>query len=196
MNRTLRLTLAFLACAAATTAEAQRAGSPNYIVARVGMFEPTSDDLEDFGFDAGFAGEIVLGRYLNPNLAGELGLGYFGTSMEDEFGEIDVSVVPITASAKFLLPLGGIEPYGVIGLGVYRSTYEDDDYTFGSYDDTAMALGLHFGGGMQINISPTAFLGADLRYVVVEPEFDAGDGTEFEAEIGGLQLNLAAGFRF
>jgi opacity protein-like surface antigen len=195
LTRTLRYAFALLLASTAAVAQAQTAGSENYLMARLGMYQPTSDDMDYFDFNSGLAGDVVFGRYVHPNIAMEFGLGYFKSAMDDTDGDVTMSVVPITMSARFLVPVGRAEPYGLIGVGVFRATYEEDS-GFGSYDETANAFGLQLGGGVRFNISPNAFLGADLRYLVAEPEFDAGDGTDVGIEIDGLLLNAAFGFRF
>jgi opacity protein-like surface antigen len=207
MKRMLRLVLALVAAAAATTASAQApAGTGlNYVQVRAGMYLPQSDDLDSLAVNNGFGLDAIFGRRFSPNFAGELGLGWykaggdemdlFGTTMENE-----LTLMPITASARLIAPLGEFEPYALVGVGLYRATLGStiDDPEFGSFsgDETATGFGLHFGAGAAFQVNQNTSLGFELRYATAEPEFDDGDGGEFGVDVSGILVNAALAFRF
>ena len=93
------------------------AQSPFYIAFKPGIFSPQSSDLD--GFDTGFNGDFVFGFRLNPNIAVELGIGYFNTEGEKTVGggtygvrEFDIYFYPITFTLKAILPYKRWEIFG------------------------------------------------------------------------------------
>jgi opacity protein-like surface antigen len=207
MKRMLRLALALVAAAAATTASAQAPAATGlyYVQVRAGMYLPQSDDLDSLAVNNGFGLDAIFGRRFSPNLAGELGLGWYkaGGDEMDLFGttmENDLTLMPITASARLIAPLGEFEPYALVGVGLYRATLGStiNDPEFGSFsgDETATGFGLHFGAGAAFQVNQSTSLGFELRYATAEPEFDDGDGGEFGVDVSGILVNAALAFRF
>jgi hypothetical protein len=102
-------------------------GSPrNYLVLKGGIYSPQSDDLKEF--DTGFNGEIAYGTYVNNNLIGELGVGYFKSEASNStsilgLGSISsnlkASAYPITLSAKYAYPINIFEAFVAVGIGLY-----------------------------------------------------------------------------
>ena len=97
-----------------------------YIAVKPGMYSPQSSDLN--GFNTGFNGEIVAGYRCNPNVAVEMGLGYFHTDSTlrasgQVFGVLysgsnnrTIDVFPLTLTFQGILPVGKWEFYGMGGL--------------------------------------------------------------------------------
>jgi opacity protein-like surface antigen len=199
MMKSIRLAVALLAVAASTAAAAQTTttGSSSYVQVRAGLYMPQSDDMDALEMNTGFGLDAVYGRRFTPNFAAEFGIGWYKSTsdeMSDGFGntaEFELSLMPITASAKLIAPLGQVEPYALLGVGLYRATIGID----GAGDDSAFALGLQLGGGAAFRISPNAYLGLDLRYVSAEPSFEEG-GEELDLDVSGLLFNAAFGFNF
>jgi hypothetical protein len=56
----------------------------------------------------------------------ELGVGYFESkgSPAAEPGKTKLKVVPVLATAKAFIPIGGTEPYGEFGIGAYFTKFE------------------------------------------------------------------------
>lgn len=179
----------------------------NYVVGKMGFYSPDSNDLE--GFDNGFNGEIALGHYFGPNLAGEIGLGYFGTSGKfygydvdaGYFSEdFDIDVTPVTLSLKAVFPVARhIEFYGIGGIGAYfvRGSIDVATEYWGDYDlsDDDTAFGAHLGGGFNINLDRRIFLGAEAKYIWAEADFK-NDFDNLSVDLGGFVFTANLGYRF
>jgi len=212
---TVRVALVAVLLTAAGSAAAQAAAAPaapavftpnNYLHLRLGAVMPQSTDLDDLKIGTGFDGEVAIGRRFSPNLAGELGLGYFSaegshmTVFDPGSGlTIDLkatfSGVPLTASIKGILPLSpSVELYGLVGLGLYMVTLEATGSAMGQTASTSendSAVGVQFGAGLSFDVSSTAFLSVDLRYLIAKASFGGAEGN-----IDSLFLNAGVGFRF
>ncbi len=173
--------------------------SYNYVVAKLGAYFPTSNDLS--GYNTGFSGEFAFGHYFNPYIAVELGVGYFQTE-----GDVTVSVpgskyrsnekievTPLTASLKFILPVNiYVEPYIIGGIGAYFVHDHIDASGFhGDLSDDETAFGAHIGGGINFNIAPNFFIGAECKYVWVEPSLYGTD-----VDLSGVRVMGNFGVRF
>ena len=191
MNRMLDALVASLALPVAAQAAspvapampAAQAQSPYYVTAKLGVYSPQSDDMDAVGFNNGLSTEVQVGRRIHENFAAELGLGYFGSSTDEVGGvKAKLSVIPLTATAKGILPFGQLELYGLGGAGLYVSKVE-----VGSLSDDDTSLGLHLGAGAQYAVTPQLSLGLETRYVIAE----VNDG-----DINGLLVNGAVAFHF
>lgn len=200
MKTTVGLTLFFVA---AWVSIASAAETPiNYLELKAGVYSPSdSFDLHNFngGVDShldsktGFNGEVAIGRYLIPILAVELGAGYFESkgSPATPPGETKLKVVPVTATAKVLAPLGPVEPYGEFGIGAYFSRLELDGNlgAFSGSSDTT--YGLHAGAGVNVNVADNVFLGVEGRYLWAKPSFGGQD-----VKLNGFTVTGDLGYRF
>lgn len=111
----LSVSVFILSLPAASFAEHKK--GEGYIAFKGGIYSPTSEDLRDAGFKSDFNLEAVVGMYANKNLALEFGSGYFQTeaSVSGASGsheEDDISVVPVIATIKAVLPIDFVELYG------------------------------------------------------------------------------------
>jgi len=150
---------------------------PKYVAIRAGAIVPKHDDLE--GFDNGFALEGAVGFRLNPNVALELGLGRWAMKANVQ-GDVGVGVpatltaelvaYPILGSLKAFLVQDNVELFGLAGLGMYIMSVKADlsapGYVPASVSDSTTAFGVHLGGGVNVRLSPTTQLGAELRYLI------------------------------
>lgn len=189
-----------LVCIATTVSASDKPS--NYLVLKGGIYSPSEEyDLDNFNGDnrsrldpkTGFDGEIALGHYFLPVLALELGAGYFESkgSPSAEPGETRLKVVPVLATAKALLPMGPIEPYGEFGIGAYF-TKLDVDGNLSSFDGSSkVTYGLHAGVGLNINLTDVFFLGAEGRYLWAKPSYGGQD-----VKINGFTTTANLGFRF
>lgn len=189
----------------------------SYVALKGGVYSPSSSfnignvDLETtFEGDTktGVNGELAIGHYFLPTLALELGAGYFkGTgSFAAANGiaarrQVDFNVIPIIASAKALIPVGPVNPYGELGIGAYFTKFNVSD-NLNSFSGTT-TFGIHTGGGLNVNISRNAFIGVEGRYVWANPSFGEQKIklNETEYALNGFKLNgftttLALGFSF
>lgn len=179
---------------------AEKPGS--YLALKGGIYSPSATfDLSnvevettfDGDTETGVAGEIAFGHYVLPTLALELGIGYFKgagsieTSSRRE--DLDFDVIPVILSAKALIPVGSVDPYGEFGIGAYFTEFNADDNlnTF----ETTTTFGIHAGAGVNVGITQHAFIGAEGRYVWAEPSF--GDQTitlnDEDYALNGFELN-------
>jgi opacity protein-like surface antigen len=176
------------------------AGPSNYVVGKLGAYIPTSNDLS--GYDTGFSGEFAFGHYFNPYLALELGVGYFQTEGNvivvypgaTYNGDEKIEVTPLTASLKVSLPVSiWVEPYAIAGIGAYF-VYDHINVSNFHHDyisDNATAFGAHLGGGINFNINPNFFVGAECKYVWLDPSLYGAD-----VNLGGVRVTGNFGVRF
>jgi opacity protein-like surface antigen len=185
--------------------------NPNYVTFKGGIYSPESDDLEDF--DTGFNVEIAFGHYFHRNLALELGVGYFETEATFSgfdpilFGswreEDEITAIPLTLTAKGVLPLRNVDIFAAAGIGLYFVHGEADISTsaFGSFsfDDDDTVFGFHLGLGGNFNITENIFLGIEGKYLWAEAEFEEsvfGVPIELDADLEGFTVTGNIGFRF
>jgi outer membrane protein W len=196
-------------------AEAEHPGS--YLVLKGGIYSPSSTfnfgnlDIEttfDSDTRTGVAGEIGIGHYVLPTLALELGVGYFkgkgslATQGETSIRhEVDFDVIPVLVTAKALIPVGQVDPYGELGLGAYFTSFDVGDNLKTFSGDTS--FGLHAGAGMNVNITRSVFVGVEGRYVWANPSFgdqpitlNSTDYVLKDFELNGFNTTLALGYSF
>jgi hypothetical protein len=176
------------------------AESPFYITFKPGTYFPESSNL-----DVGFNGEFALGYRFHPNIAAELGFGYFNTS-KDVRGvgatrtieeECYYDIFPFTLTVKAILPYKRWEFFGLGGGGIYFATgpynYDDYDYYYDDEDDydphTDTVWGGYLGGGVHYNITrndatPKIFVGVEGKYLWT-------DKVKLNGETRGVPLNAS-----
>lgn len=189
----------------------------SYLALKAGIYSPSESfnvgnlDIEttfEGDTETGFDGEIAIGHYFLPTLALELGIGYFKGKGSLEAGsttavrhDVDFDVIPFILSAKALIPTGPVDPYGEAGIGAYFTQFDVSD-NLNTFDGTT-TFGLHAGAGLNVNITQSAFIGLESRYVWANPSF--GDQkiklNDTEYALNGFKLNgftttLVLGFSF
>ena len=175
----------------------------NYVAAKMGIFSPQGDSLNDF--DTGFNGELVFGFRKN-HFALELEAGYFetngpGTIVASEFplvvipGDVNIWVIPIALNYKFVYPIGIFEPFIEVGAGVYVTNV---DLSGGglSFSDRYTSPGVHVGLGANLNITQKLFLGIEGRYLWVEEHQFVLGQIPVNINIEGLIATVNVGYRF
>ncbi len=86
--------------------------------------------------------------------------------------------------------------YGAIGAGWYSVTFDyNQDKIPLAQDETTQEFGWHFGGGVELPISPSFIVTSDIRYVFLNYNFDeipgVGDmNSNFFIITAGLLFNL------
>jgi opacity protein-like surface antigen len=176
---------------------ASAAESPsNYAVIKGGLFSPSQDfdiGTTHFELDDGFVAELAVGHYIVPFFAAELGVGYFESKASPAVppGETKFKVVPVTLTGKVLFPFGLIEPYGEFGIGAYITKAEVSGTIGNLSSSTKGVFGLHAGGGVNFNITPNVFLGAEGRYLWAKPSFGGQD-----IKLDGFTVTGNLGYRF
>jgi outer membrane protein W len=174
-------------------------------------FDLNNADIEttfDGNTKTGFNGEVAIGHYFLPTVAMELGVGYFKgkgsfapTSPTSSRAQMHFNVIPVVVTAKALIPIGAVNPYGELGIGAYTTSFKVNDNlnTFSG----STTFGLHAGVGMNVNITPHAFLGVEGRYVNANPSFGNQkirlNNTDYALngfKLNGFTTTLALGFSF
>ena len=167
-----------------------------------GVYSPQKDPVKDF--DTGPNGEISIGGYLTRNFLVELGVGYFETEGDGAVvlpggtvvpAEVTFTVIPVTATIKWLYRTGSFEPYVEAGGGVYVA---DIDLSGGGVDitDRYTNFGVHLGLGANVDITKRVFVGVEGRYLwIAEHKFELGQGTE-DVELDGMTGTINLGYRF
>jgi outer membrane protein W len=181
------------------------AQSSFYFAFKPGVYSPRSNDLN--GFDNGFSGNFSFGFQFNPNIAAELGLGYFHTEGEKTVrsdsavnqNHYDIDVWPFTLTLKAILPYGKWDFFGLAGGGIYSVSvpYNANGYYHYSYpyyyNDYDYIWGGYLGAGLQYNITKSIFLGLEAKYLWTEPaKFTSYEGFKLD----GIISNAVIGLRF
>lgn len=174
----------------------------NYLAVKGGIYSPSDEfELRQLPGDStvsrldnkiGFAGEVAMGRYIMPALAMELGAGYFESKGSGEAvagQDARLRVVPVVITAKVLLPLGPVEPYGEVGVGGYFSKVRD--FKIDEHTNTKAMFGIHAGAGINLNVTDAFFLGLEGRYIWTDDSWGSAD-----AELDGFITTANLGFRY
>jgi len=189
--------------------------TPYYFTLKLGIYSPQSDELrtEYAHFDTGWTGEISFGRYFHPNFGVELGLGYLetdatdGTFNDPDWGpwgaDLRITAIPLTLTAKGILPLRNVDLFAAAGVGFYFVKGEADWTTLlygdGSFDDDDTVFGFHVGLGANFNVTQNIFIGMEGKYLWASPEFEEtilGERWEFDADLDGFTITTNIGYRF
>lgn len=176
---------------------AEKKGS--YFLVKPGAYFPAGD-LQDRGFDTAFTGELVMGKYYNPNLAFEGGVGYFQSSSSTASTastsvDNNIWVIPVTASIKGVIPFRGGEVTVGGGIGVYFATMEtkvSSPALYSKTDDSGAAFGGHALVGLSVDISPSMFIGAEGKYIITTK----ANFFNSEMNLNGFMVTGVLGYRF
>ena len=170
----------------------------NYVVAKLGVYSPTSNDLD--GFSTGFNGEFAFGHYFNPYFAVELGVGYAKTDGDvivvypgaRFHGNEKIEITPLTASLRLSYPVNRwVELYGIGGIGAYFVNDHIDISNHGEISDNTTAFGGQLGGGINFNLTTNFFIGAECKYVWTTASLYGAD-----VNLGGVRATGNFGVRF
>lgn len=164
---------------------------PNYIMAKGGGFFPTGDlDNEDIG--NGFFGELSVGHYYNPNVALELGVGLLIADSDTFSADLDrVWAVPVTLTAKGIVPVDNFELYAGLGGGVYYTEADLNPSTGDTISDSDWLAGGHVLLGFNYNVSQVVFFGVEGRYLfTTEAQYE-----DIKVNLTGFTLTGTIGVR-
>lgn len=170
----------------------------NYVVAKLGVYSPTSNDLN--GFSTGFNGEFAFGHYFNPYFAIELGVGYAQTDGDvtvvypgaKYHGNEKIEITPLTASLRLSYPVNRwVELYGIGGIGACFVNDHIDVSYHGEISDNTTAFGGQLGGGINFNLTTNFFIGAECKYVWTTASLYGAD-----VNLGGVRATGNFGVRF
>jgi len=190
----------------------------NYVALKFGAYFPQSNDLETWS--NGFNGELAFGHYFNPNMAGEVGIGYFETKADFAGNTVlgratendKITVLPVTVTGKAIIPLGGKdgsrgaspgELYIGAGIGAYFAKGESDIFIqsrgSASQSSNDVAFGAHVVAGGSFNATQNIFIGVEMKYLWVKPSFSGtffGVPISLDPELDGFTATANLGFRF
>jgi hypothetical protein len=182
---------------ASAPARAQQDGRSAYIVVKGGPYFPTATNAIDalgqveLKWPTAYALDLGIGGYW-----GIFGLQLSGGYRTTGSGDLDVHTWPIVLLARARLPLGFFAPYVEGGGGVAISTASFDKVIQGASSSTKTALELQGGGGVDFYIGPL-ILGAELKYIWLNPEFEvtAGTGTQNQKlNMSGITVQAYIGY--
>ncbi|MBM3296213.1 MAG: hypothetical protein FJY83_01285 [Candidatus Aminicenantes bacterium] len=179
-----------------------------------------------FGFAAGYAkpsnslysgsvaGGVVFSIGVMKYLAFEIQAGYLGPAVEaseDGLSEGRLTVVPVQLSVQGRFPFAGgrVAPFVELGGGYYLNSFALDsnlakrwkDVGFTLEEKPGGAVGVHFGGGLDVFLGRRISLGLGLKYSLVTMKavwslLDDASRTEVTGELDGLTLSpLVVGLR-
>ena len=162
----------------------------NYAKGTVGYFSPTDGDL-DGTFSLNVAAGMDLKDQLDAPVSVELGIGYAAPSGSVDIGfgfgsfDVDVSIIPITLTGLYELPLDVADvAFNVgAGLGMYMWDVEVDGESVADGND----FGFHVQAGADYKLNDQLALVGELKWVKVD--FDDADG-------GGTSGNVGAKYNF
>jgi opacity protein-like surface antigen len=192
-------------------------GSNFYMSLKAGAFFPQTNDFENS--ENGFNGEVAFGYQFSKNFALEMGAGYFHTGGDQSAAgnisgidyavqvQADIDVLPVTLSLKGILPVDKWEFYGIGGIGAYFLWGELEGTAVANgrtgsktVNDNAAKFGVHLGLGVNYNITPKIFIGAEGKYIwTSETELEGtviGVPVESTFKTDGIIGTAVLGFRF
>ena len=178
---------------------------PNYFAVKAGIYSPQEkwDVLDagvfEYSLDTGFNGELVYGHYFSRNWALELGIGYFQTSGDDTSFDVksksSIDVMPLTVAIKGIIPADKFEIYGIGGIGAYF-VWADEKLNGVKFSDEDILFGGFLGAGINYNITPTAFLGLEGKYLWTDKTNLSDSGWRQKHKLDGWLATFNVGFRF
>ena len=205
-NSIIRMSLVIAVVALSVAAFSTPASAQFYFGGKGTAFLPnnSNDGLKDF--DTGYGGEAFAGYRFIPYFGLETGVGYFQSKGSESDsgvkGEVTVSAIPVTLTAKGFLPLGErARLYAGAGVGMYFAkakvelSADIDGVKFSiSDEDDASAFGYHAVLGGEFMVSSAVGLQAEAKWFKVEPEFsdDISDG---KTDFGGVMLSFGVLFQ-
>lgn len=186
MNRGLLLAIPVLAaslCLVPGTALPAQEYS-NYIALKGGYYGP-QDELDNADFDSDRYFELALGN--QGRIFGfELSAGIHKT----ETPLVEVTNYPVLITLKAGIPVAFLFPYAEAGIGGHFTSV---DATGGGSDDD-FSFGWHLGAGADLRFG-RFFVGAEARYLWIEPTVDLGGG-DIDVKLEGITVTGNVGVRF
>ncbi len=140
--------------------------------------------------------EYMIGVTWRLKLSRILGVETSINNHQENYANSTVTVhswpVMVTGLIYLLPPV----VYAAIGIGWYRLTYDYNQSKLPLLrDGTTDKVGWHFGGGLELPISPSIKLNGDIRYVFLDYDFQEFPGSgdlksNFTVITVGLLLDL------
>ncbi|MBI4564681.1 MAG: porin family protein [Planctomycetes bacterium] len=171
-------------------ADSARDEEPDRLLGPWWTFGPRVGYVKARDADRGtWLGGLQLRLHLSDAVALEGAISFHQDRFAD--GDALVTFYPVEVSALvFPLPLPTLKPYGMAGVGWYYSRVDYKDILSVNNDETVFTFGAHVGLGAQLQIGSSSMLNADLRYIFLEPDFDAIEDEKFDS------IQFTAGLNF
>jgi opacity protein-like surface antigen len=110
-------------------------------------------------------------------------------AVNTKFGSIDT--LAMTVNAKGYALTGRIQPYGLLGVGFMRASFDPNVEGATSQDDTTFAL--RFGAGVDFYVTPNIIVNLEASYLKPTSDYKFGEG---DPGIGGDIIPIGAGVQF
>lgn len=200
------------------TATQARADWETYVAVKGGGFFPngrggstTSSENGFSNFSQGFNGEVAVGIRPESYAALELGGGYYSTDADiaetsGYTNRFTASAVPVTLTAKGILPYGRLEAFAGAGIGYWSARLRYQQFNTGTGKPSeernvnAGALGYLVVAGADYRLTDRIDLGTEAKWSSARPEFDFTEtqtfGKKVKWEFGGTAVNLVVKYRF
>lgn len=160
---------------------------------------------EGYGSSFSYGGGLFL--HLSQRIGLEIVLDRYSVPMSEDLagmGTGKMQVTPFLVNGQWRFPLGRFVPYAAAGAGFYFINFEPDPLVqpVAEHEDLVVAdrFALHFGGGVDVQVTRNLDFFADLRYSLIKTWVQGRDEHHVrpeEQEIFKLNtLVLALGIRY
>lgn len=158
----------------------------SYVKGSVGYFSPTESDLDgSFGVNAAVG--MDLKEQIGAPVSAELGIGYTAPEGSGPYNGVDVTLIPITLTGLYELPLNLPVALNVgAGIGMYMW-----DVDASGFSDDGTDFGFHVQAGAEYKLSDQLALIGELKWANVDIE---EGGVDFDG--GGTSVNVGAKLNF
>lgn len=196
-------TLAFAPAAFAQDAPTDSASGKRFaIVGGYSLSEPTKNPQIGgvrTNVDGGGAPTLSASWYINDNIAIEAWgaadkLGQRVNTGGGKIGSVDSQPVALSGQYHFRGADTIVRPF--VGLGYYEANYSNETLSSGNRLGIENAKGAMATAGVDLNINPTWFARADVRYMQGKPDVKLDGVKVGEAELNPVTIGIGLGARF
>lgn len=196
-------TLAFAPAAFAQDASTDSASGKRFaIVGGYSLSEPTKNPQIGgvrTNVDGGGAPTLSASWYINDNIAIEAWgaadkLGQRVNTGGGKIGSVDSQPVALSGQYHFRGADTIVRPF--VGLGYYEANYSNESLSSGNRLGIENAKGAMATAGVDLNINPTWFARADVRYMQGKPDVKLDGVKVGEAELNPVTIGIGLGARF
>lgn len=160
---------------------------------KAGAFFPATKS-----FDVGTGIDVAYSIKPSPYAAIEAGIGYYRADAKDIYASGFISALPLTVSARAILPLPYINVYAGGGVGAYYKMLQLNPHdppagiTELSADKSEFSFGYHANTGIEFSASSGVSLLLDGKYVYVDQGKFKSDDVKHGGTFlyGGFALNF------
>ncbi|MGO1070229.1 OmpW/AlkL family protein [Lysobacter sp. CA199] len=149
--------------------------------------------------DGGGAPTLSASWYINDNIAIEAWgaadkLGQRINAGGGKIGSVDSQPVALSGQYHFRGADSIVRPF--VGLGYYEANYSGESLSSGNRLGIDNAKGAMATAGVDLNINPTWFARADVRYMQGKPDVKLDGVKVGEAELNPVTVGVGIGARF